>query len=162
MSLHSLSRIQFLPISIEEAWDFFTSPLNLSVITPPEMNFKILSPFNPGDRIYEGMLIDYFVSPLLHVPLRWQTEITKVEPLNFFIDEQRKGPYAYWHHEHYFKHVKDRVEMTDVVKWKVPLGFLGDIVNSIMVKKKVEEIFSFREKKLRELFFSKQLTTKSQ
>jgi ligand-binding SRPBCC domain-containing protein len=152
MSLHSLRRVQLLPISIQEAWDFFTSPLNLSVITPPEMNFKILSSFKPSDKVYEEMLINYFVSPLFHIPLQWQTEITKVESLKFFIDEQRKGPFAVWHHEHYFKPLNDGVEMTDVVNWKVPFGFLGDIVNSIVVKRKVEEIFSFREKKLKELF----------
>jgi len=152
MSLHAINRTQQLPVSIEKAWDFFTSPLNLSIITPPEMKFKILSPFNEGDKIYEGMLIDYYVSPLFHIPLRWQTEITKVEPLKFFIDEQRKGPYAFWHHEHHFREMNDGVEMTDVVQWKVPVGFIGDLLNAIIIQKKVESIFSFREKKLIELF----------
>ena len=152
MSLHTLQRTQLLPIAVEEAWNFFSSPFNLSLITPPEMNFKILSSFKTGDQIFEGMLIDYFVSPLFNVPLRWQTEISKVELLNFFIDEQRKGPFAVWHHEHSFKQCDGGTEMRDIGQWKVPFGFLGDIVNALLVQKKVEAIFSFREKKLRELF----------
>ncbi len=155
MSLHKLKYITTLPVSIENAWDYFSSPANLSKITPPEMNFNVRTDFKPGDKIYKGMLIDYKVSPLLGIPLSWQTKITEADAPNFFIDEQLKGPYSYWHHEHHFKKTDEGVEMTDVVEWRVPFGFLGDILNSILIQKKVEAIFVFRESKMKEIFSEK-------
>lgn len=155
MSLHILKTTTILPISIEHAWDFFSSPVNLSVITPPEMRFKILSSFKAGDKIFAGMLIDYTVRPLFGVPLHWTTMITEADAPNFFSDEQIKGPYAYWRHEHYFRQVSEGVEMNDVVNWRVPLGLLGDLVNALIVEKKVKAIFDFRKEKLRSLFAKK-------
>jgi ligand-binding SRPBCC domain-containing protein len=156
MSLHTLSRVQTLPITIQEAWAFFSSPLNLSLITPPEMKFHVLSKFKPGDQIFKDMLIDYRVSPLFGIPMSWQTKITEVNAPHYFVDEQLKGPYAYWHHEHHFREVKGGTEMTDLVQWRVPLGWAGDVVNELLVRKRVQAIFDFREKKLTELYGSKE------
>ncbi len=152
MSLHSIEKVQVLETSLAEAWDFFSSPLNLGSITPPDMNFKILSDFKPGDKIYAGMLIHYQVSPLFGIPLNWTTEITAAVHNRYFIDEQRRGPFAYWHHEHFFEAVPEGVKMTDKVQWKVHGWFLGDIVNSIIVEKRVQEIFAFRKTKMQSLF----------
>lgn len=152
MSLHTLKHIQVVPVSLSEAWDFFSSPLNLNKITPPDMNFNILSEFKPDDRIYAGMLINYKVSPLLGIPLNWTTEITAVEYQHYFIDEQRHGPFAFWHHQHFFEPVADGVKMTDLVSWKVPGWFLGDLINAITVQKRVEAIFEFRKSKMDTLF----------
>lgn len=152
MSLHTLKHTQIISIPLNEAWDFFSSPLNLNKITPPEMNFNILSTFNPEDKVYAGMLIKYKVSPLLGIPLNWTTEITAVEYQRHFIDEQRSGPFAYWHHEHFFEAVPEGVKMTDIVSWKVPGWFLGDIINRLTVQKRVEGIFAFRKKKMESLF----------
>jgi ligand-binding SRPBCC domain-containing protein len=157
MSLHTLNRVTVLHVSIEEAWNFFTSPYNLKEITPAKMNFRILSDIKPSDKIYKGMLIDYKVSPLFSIPMKWTTKIVEAEALHFFADEQLKGPYAYWRHEHHFKEIPEGVEMTDVVKWRVLFGILGDIVNTLLVKKEVESIFDFRKKKLKDLFPSRTL-----
>ena len=152
MSMHTLNRVTVLPVSIEEAWNFFTSPYNLKEITPAKMNFRILSDIKPGDKIFKGMIIDYKVSPLFSIPIKWTTKIVDAEEPNFFADEQLKGPYAYWRHEHHFREIPEGVEMKDVVKWRVPFGILGDIVNMLLVKKEVERIFDFRKKKLKALF----------
>ena len=154
VSLHTLKHVQLLPLPLEQAWDFFSSPLNLNKITPPEMNFVIRSAFKPEDRVYAGMLIHYNVSPLFHIPLSWTTEITAVEQHRYFIDEQRHGPFAFWHHQHFFERVPGGVKMTDIVSWKVPGWFLGDVVNWLLVNKRVEGIFSFRKQKLTTLFGS--------
>jgi ligand-binding SRPBCC domain-containing protein len=98
------------------------------------------------------MLIDYKVSPLFGIPLCWQTKITEADAPHFFIDEQMKDPYSYWHHEHHFKSIPEGVEMTDFVKWRVPFGVLGFLVNWVLIRKKVEGIFVFRKKRLEEMF----------
>lgn len=140
-----------LPISIEQAWDFFSSAKNLSKITPPEMSFKILTDL--GDKeVFEGMLIDYIVRPVLGIPLPWQTEIFKVNKPNFFSDRQLKGPYKIWEHTHSFVQMENGVLVKDEVKYELPLGILGDIAHSVFVKKKVESIFKFREQALNRLF----------
>ena len=105
-----------------------------------------------GKKMYAGQIIQYKVSPLLGLKLSWTTEITVVKENSYFIDEQRFGPYALWHHKHFFKAIDGGVEMTDVVHYKVPMGFLGDIANVLFVKKKLNEIFDYRTQKLTELF----------
>ena len=142
--------IQFVPANLDVVWDFFSSPSNLSKITPPEMGFLITSP--PQPEMYPGMFITYKVSPALGIKLDWVTEITQVKEKKFFIDEQRRGPYSIWHHEHHFKEVEGGVEMHDILSYHVPFGFIGSIVDLLFVKNKVEEIFSYREKKIEELF----------
>jgi ligand-binding SRPBCC domain-containing protein len=151
MKLEKLKTETFLPISLDEAWDFFSVPDNLNEITPEDMSFAIESKSQDGPA-YAGMIITYTVKPLLNIPMYWVTEITQVEEKKMFIDEQRFGPYAFWHHEHHFESVPGGVKMTDVLYYKVPFGLLGTLVNSIMVRKKVQGIFSFREEKLKDLF----------
>ena len=140
----------FLPISLEAAWDFFSTPVNLNKITPPEMNFIIRSKL--PEKAYPGLIIVYTVSPLAGIPMKWVTEITHVSEPDFFVDEQRMGPYAIWHHEHHFERVDGGVMMTDRLFYKVPFGFLGNLLDKIMIRKKVEGIFSYREKVLLKLF----------
>ena len=142
--------IQFVPASLDVVWDFFSSPSNLSKITPPEMGFLITSP--PQPEMYPGMFITYKVSPALGIKLDWVTEITQVNEKKFFIDEQRRGPYSIWHHEHHFKEVEGGVEMHDILSYHVSFGFLGSVADLLFVKNKVEEIFKYREKKIEELF----------
>ena len=152
MSLHILKTSQKLPIDIKTAWDFLSSPGNLERITPPGMSFKITSGHTPGDKMYQGMVISYIVKPFPILPLQWVTEITHVNEPNYFVDEQRFGPYSFWHHKHFIKAVENGVEMEDIVDYKLPMGFLGDIMHQLYVKKQLESIFDFREKKLIELF----------
>ncbi|MEI6061502.1 MAG: SRPBCC family protein [Bacteroidota bacterium] len=141
---------QFVPSSLDVVWDFFSSPANLSRITPPGMGFLITSPVQP--EMYAGMLITYKVSPALGIKLNWVTEITQIREKKFFIDEQRRGPYSLWHHEHHFKEVEGGVEMHDILYYCVPFGFLGRLADLVFVKNKVSSIFTFREKRILELF----------
>jgi len=120
MSIHTLKRVQQLPISIEKAWDFFGSPNNLTKITPAYMDFQVKSEPDFLKKMYAGQIITYTVKPLLGIPLFWMTEITHVQPGEFFVDEQRTGPYSMWHHQHHFKPIPGGVEMTEIFdfRWK--------------------------------------------
>tara|TARA_B100001094_G_scaffold72178_1_gene68338 strand:- start:117 stop:578 length:462 start_codon:yes stop_codon:yes gene_type:complete len=140
--MYSICREQHLPISIEEAWDFFSNPSNLSKITPNNLGFEVLG--DTPESMYPGLFIHYKVSPLFGIPLRWTTEITHVEPYKYFVDEQRVGPYSIWHHEHFFKKTKDGVFMKDHVHYMMPLGLLGRIVHPLIVKPRLNEIFNYR------------------
>ena len=151
MNMHQFKAEQFLPIDKKKAWDFFSSPKNLSKITPPEMDFKILSSLN-GEEIFEGMKIDYTVKPLFGISVRWQTEICKVDNQNYFTDRQTKGPYKSWEHTHTFIEKHNGVLMTDIVNYELPFGFIGNFANSILVKRKIESIFDYRKKILEKLF----------
>lgn len=141
---------QFLPITLTEAWEFFSSPQNLNKITPVEMNFKILS---GGDEpMHNGMVVQYTVTPLLGIPLPWVTEITHVEEGSFFVDEQRFGPYALWHHLHRFEAAEGGIMMTDILHYRVPFGPVGKLLGWLFIDKKVNDIFEFRTKTLEKLF----------
>lgn len=142
---------QFLPIHIEKAWDFFSSAKNLAVITPPELNFNILTEVD-GKEISEGMLIDYTLKPLFGVPVKWKTEISKVNKPQMFTDRQLKGPYQTWEHTHTFIQKDNGVLMTDELKYKLPFGFIGNIVHSLIVRKKIVDIFNYRRQILHKLF----------
>lgn len=148
--MYQLKRTQFVKTDLDTCWDFFSSPKNLKVITPDYMGFDVL--VDIPEKMYEGLMIAYTVKPLLGIPLEWITEIKYVHDKNFFVDEQRKGPYKIWHHEHHFKAVEGGVEMTDIVLYELPLGFLGKLAHPILVKKKLEEIFDYRFTKVEELF----------
>ena len=153
MSVHQLKRVQRLPVSTEKAWEFFSNPANLQTITPAGMGFHIISdPEFSSRQMYAGQVITYKVSPLFGIPLFWMTEITHVHEAVFFVDEQRVGPYALWHHQHHFKPVPGGVEMTDLVHYRLPLGFIGDVAHTLLVRRELEKIFDFRYKKLEELF----------
>lgn len=142
---------QILPITLDQAWSFFSNAGNLNEITPDNMNFEILSDLGDG-KVYAGMLIHYKVSPLLNIPMRWTTEITNIKEGSYFIDEQRFGPFALWHHEHYFTEVDGGVAMRDAVDYAIPFGPIGRLANALMVKRRVEQIFEFRFEKLNTLF----------
>jgi ligand-binding SRPBCC domain-containing protein len=151
MSAYRLKKTQLLPISLDTAWDFFSSPRNLKEITPAYMNFKVLSD-SDSDKMFAGQIITYTVSPVLGIPLFWMTEITHVRDKDYFVDEQRFGPYALWHHKHFFKEISGGVEMTDMLDYKLPLGILGNIAHALFVKKQIENIFEYRNKVLLKKF----------
>ncbi len=151
MRIYTLTKKQFLPISLDVAWDFFSSPVNLKKITPAYMGFEITSDLGDG-KMYPGQIITYVVTPVLGIPMSWTTEITHVLDKKYFVDEQRFGPYSFWHHQHWFSIVEGGVEMTDIVNYGLPLGFLGRIANSLFVKSKLQEIFHYREKVVNTLF----------
>jgi len=152
MKSYQLLFKQNLPISLVEAWDFFSSPLNLEEITPDEMAFIVTSKLDKNTKMYPGMIITYKVSPIFGIKLNWMTEITQVEEGKYFIDEQRFGPFSFWHHQHHFKAIDGGVEMTDILTYGLPLGFLGTIAHKLLVGKKIKSIFKFREEKVKELF----------
>ena len=150
MKIYTLHSKQLLPITKQQAWDFLSDPKNLKVITPDYMGFHILS---GADRpMYSGQIIQYIVTPLLGIKTKWVTEITHVKEGSYFVDEQRFGPYALWHHKHFITEVDGGVEMEDIIDYKVPFGILGQWVQPILVKPKLQEIFDYRREKLIELF----------
>ncbi|HWD89076.1 MAG TPA: SRPBCC family protein [Mucilaginibacter sp.] len=152
MKTYFLTRETFIPTTLDMTWDFFTSPLNLVKITPPEMNFVVNSNFKEGSKVYPGMIISYKISPLFGIKLSWMTEITHMKEKEYFVDDQRFGPYALWHHQHHFRQVDGGVEMKDIVNYAIGYGFIGRIANSLIVKKKLDEVFEFREKAIGEIF----------
>jgi ligand-binding SRPBCC domain-containing protein len=152
IEMHRLEAIQRLPIDLDTAWDFFSSPANLKTITPEYMGFEITSGFKEGQKMYAGMLISYIVKPLLGIPMEWVTEITHVQDKAFFVDEQRVGPYAIWHHQHHFKAIPGGVEMHDIVDYRVPMGPIGKIIARLFIQQKVQSIFDYRYQKLETLF----------
>lgn len=141
--IHQLERQQQLNCDLETAWKFFSSANNLSEITPKDMNFVVRTQLSE-DEIYEGMVIDYYVSPLFDIKLKWQTIIVEVESKKMFTDFQNKGPFKMWHHHHFFIPNENGVLMVDKVNYELPFGFLGEFAHKIMVKKKLENIFDFR------------------
>jgi ligand-binding SRPBCC domain-containing protein len=137
---------QFLPLTVEEAWEFFSNPANLCKITPTVMNFVITSRL--PEKVYPGLIITYKVSPVFSIPITWVTEITQVNEPFYFVDDQRSGPYSIWHHEHHFEVVENGVMMTDKLFYKVPFGVLGNLLDWMFIHKKVLGIFEFRKKVL--------------
>jgi ligand-binding SRPBCC domain-containing protein len=143
MKIHTLRQEQTLPIGIGEAWEFFSSPANLDAITPPDLGFKITCPLPP--RMFEGQIITYKVRIAPAVWVDWVTEIKCVEEGRSFIDEQRFGPYRFWHHRHEFEVTEGGVLMRDTVHYALPFGPLGDIAHALFVKRKLGWIFNFRK-----------------
>lgn len=151
MAIYQLKKQQFVRAGIDEVWDFISSPANLKTITPPHMGFDITSGDLP-EKMYPGMIIMYKVKPLAGIPLTWVTEITQVVEKKYFIDEQRVGPYALWHHQHFLEETKQGVIMTDIVSYKPPLYILGSLANALFIRKQLNSIFDYREKALRQVF----------
>ena len=150
MKIYTLHKKQNLPISLEEAWNFLSNPKNLKIITPDYMSFDVIT---KTDRpLYTGQILQYIVTPLLGIKTKWVSEITHIEDKKYFVDEQLYGPYSLWHHKHFIKEIDGGVEMEDIIDYKIPLGILGQLVHPFLVKPKLEEIFSYRQKKLIELF----------
>ena len=141
--MRNLEFQQFLPVTPAEAWKFFSNPANLGTITPKAMNFVIQSKM--PEIIYPGLIILYTVSPVFRIPLKWVTEITHVREPFCFVDEQRSGPYAIWHHEHHFEEMPGGVMMTDKLFYKVPFGPIGKLADLLFVHRKVEGIFRYRK-----------------
>ena len=150
--LHTLQTKQFIKSDMETVWQFISSPKNLSVITPPGMGFDIISNKDEADKMYAGQIIEYYVKPLLGIKMYWATEITHVQYLEYFVDEQRVGPYKIWHHQHFIKAVDGGVEMTDIVHYKAPFGIFGRLANFLFIKRQLKTIFDYRFNKLNELF----------
>lgn len=149
--LYRISFKQSIPSDIDTIWEFISSPRNLKLITPPYMGFNITSEMD-SEKMYPGQIISYKVSPVAGIKMNWVTEITHVKEKEYFVDEQRFGPYSLWHHKHFIKAIPGGVEMTDIVDYKIPFGFLGDIANTVLIKKQLKEIFDFRFKKMEELY----------
>ena len=150
MKIYTYHKKQKLPITLNEAWEFLSNPRNLKKITPDYMSFNIIS---GADRpMYAGQIIQYIVTPVLGIKTKWVTEITHIEDHHYFVDEQRFGPYALWHHKHFIKEIDGGVEMEDIIDYKIPLGILGQLMHPILVKPKLNEIFGYRKEKLETLF----------
>lgn len=150
MKIYRFVRTQKIPINIKEAWNFLSDPNNLKTITPSYMGFHIIE--NENTEMYSGQIIKYTVSPILGIKINWVTEITHVKNLEYFVDEQRFGPYSFWHHKHFIKEIKGGVEMVDILDYALPFGILGRIFHPVIVKPKLNEIFNYRRKKLIKIF----------
>lgn len=148
--MYQLRKTQFVKTDINTCWDFFSRPENLKKITPEYMGFDIK--VDLPEKMYEGLMIEYIVRPLFGIPMSWITEIKTVRENEYFVDEQRKGPYKIWHHEHHFKEVEGGVEMIDIVSYEVPFGFLGKLAHPIIVEGKLEEIFKHRFSQVEKIF----------
>jgi ligand-binding SRPBCC domain-containing protein len=149
MSLEKLERLQTIPMPLADLWNFFGRPENLASITPPWLGFRVTSA--PQETMYAGMIITYTVSPLLGVALPWTTEITHCGEPHFFVDEQRLGPYRFWHHQHHFREVAGGVEMRDLVHYQLPFGPLGRVAAG-MVRRRLEAVFDYRREAVQRLF----------
>lgn len=148
--IHTLYREQIIPAPLDIVWEYFCDPKNLNRITPPDMNFEILS---GGDvRMYEGQLIEYRVEFVRGIRSRWLTEISHVRACEYFVDEQRLGPYRFWYHEHGFEATSSGTRMTDRVTYEAPVGVLGEILNRLWIAERLNQIFDFRRRTIMELF----------
>jgi len=151
MPLYTLTTKQKIPASQEEVWDFISSPGNLKNITPGYMGFEVTSKDLP-EKMYPGMIITYKVSPFLRIKMTWVTEISQVKELEYFVDEQRIGPYKLWHHLHQITSIEGGVLMRDIINYSPPFGFMGALANSLFIHKQLKEIFDFRKRKVEEIF----------
>jgi ligand-binding SRPBCC domain-containing protein len=152
MKIYRMEHTQHLNISLDEAWSYFSNPVNLSEITPSWLKFRLTSSL--AEKIYPGLIITYQIKPIARIPLTWVTEITQVKDKEYFVDEQRFGPYAFWHHQHHFRQLHSSVEMTDIVHYALPLGPIGRLFHPLLVKNKVNDIFQYRKKKIKKIFLS--------
>ena len=151
MATYQFKRIQKVNATIDELWDFISSPENLKEITPDYMGFDITTN-HLSKKMYPGMIIGYKVSPLFKIRTNWLTEITQVKEKDFFVDEQRHGPYKMWHHQHHLIPIENGVLMHDIVTYIPPMGVFGLFANKFFIRKKLKEIFDFRESKIDLIF----------
>ena len=151
MAIYQIYEELELATSVDEAWEFISSPSNLKEVTPDYMGFEINTPRLP-DKIYPGLMISYSVRPVLGMRMIWLTEITQVIEPYYFVDEQRVGPYALWHHEHRLKPTEKGVLMTDLVTYRLPAGPLGVVAHWLFVRKQLKGIFRYRELALEKRF----------
>ncbi len=151
--MHLWKSSQQLPLTLDECWEFFTCPGNLKILTPKHLGFEQTTEDEKA-KIYPGQLITHRIKPVLNIPIEWVTEITHVEKPHYFIDEQRFGPYKFWHHEHRFIRKDKGVEVVDIIHYKIPLGPLGELLHRFKIQRDLQEIFNYRRTKLEELFGS--------
>ncbi len=149
-AIHIINTKQELPISLDEAWEFFSTPVNLEKLTPNNLRFKILTCSHETMEV--GQIISYKIRLMPFVWIHWVTEITRVENKHFFIDDQRSGPYKIWHHRHTFTETKNGVLMEDQVHYLLPFGIIGKIVHTLAVKAQLKNIFDYRKQVLAEIF----------
>jgi ligand-binding SRPBCC domain-containing protein len=157
MAFYQLIKRQKLPVAVREVWNFISSPDNLKEITPGNMGFIVTSN-NGSEKMYPGMIITYKVSPILGIKLNWMTEITQVKDYEYFVDEQKVGPYSIWHHLHKIEPADDGVLMTDIVTYQPPFGFIGAIANYIIIRNRLQQIFDYRAIALGKRFGTLSLT----
>jgi ligand-binding SRPBCC domain-containing protein len=150
MKLYRLNTAQHFPITIGDAWGFFSNPKNLTHITPPSLGLEITSEL-PA-KMYPGMIITYSVRTIIGIPMNWVTEITHVDEPNLFIDEQRFGPYRFWHHQHLFQEIEGGTQMRDIVHYALPFGLFGRFINALLIGKQLNGIFNFRRQFLEQRF----------
>jgi ligand-binding SRPBCC domain-containing protein len=148
--LHTIIQEQFLPLCLETAWDFFSDPGNLCRITPKWLNFTLSCP--SPERMYAGQILTYTIQPFPWVSTSWVTEITHVNEPYFFVDEQRLGPYAFWHHQHLFHTCNRGIMMQDIVNYTLPMWYFGDLIHVLFVKHRLQKIFCFRQQALDQMF----------
>ena len=151
MGFYQFKREQHINQPLDLLWEFISSPRNLKKITPDYMGFDITSKDLP-EKMYQGMIISYKVKPIFNIPTTWVTEITHVNEKQYFVDEQRIGPYKLWHHQHFLQETANGTLMTDILSYEPPFSVLGDIANALFIKNKLKKIFDYREKALIELF----------
>lgn len=152
MAFYQFRSEQKINTSIDEIWDFISSPTNLKEITPDYMGFDIMNTRQLSEKMYEGMIIGYKVSPIFGIKTIWVTEITHIRNKEFFIDEQRIGPYAMWHHQHLIRPIENGVLMTDIVSYQPPFGVIGAIANKLIIRSKLKKIFNYRTVALEKKF----------
>lgn len=151
MPFYQFKKTQTIHATLDEVWEFVSAPVNLKLITPPEMGFDILTG-NADQSMYEGMIIAYEVSPLMGIRTQWVTEITHVRDRKFFVDEQRIGPYKMWHHQHILEPAGNKVLMKDIITYQPPMGALGAVANQLIIRPKLEKIFKYRKQAIEEHF----------
>ena len=151
MGFYQFKRKQLIHDSRESVWDFISSPANLKVITPDYMGFDITSSDIP-EKMYQGMIISYKVSPVMGIKTTWVTEITHLKENTYFVDEQRVGPYSMWHHQHILEDAPNGTLMSDIVSYRPPFGFLGSMANQLLIRGKLNEIFDYRTEVLKDIF----------
>lgn len=151
--LHTIQTKQVIKSDLNTVWEFISSPKNLAKITPEYMGFDILGNLG-GEKMYSGQIIEYYVKPIAGIKMHWVTEITHVKDKEYFVDEQRFGPYTLWHHKHFLKEVPGGIEMVDIVHYKIPFGIFGKLANILFIKKQLKTIFDFRFQKMEQLFNS--------
>lgn len=142
MAFYQFTQTQKIPASINEVWEFISSPLNLKLITPKYLDFNVTNTI--AEKMYAGMIITYTLKPLLGITVNWMTEITHVKEKEYFVDEQREGPYKLWHHQHQLTIIEGGILMTDIVTYSPPFGLVGAIANKLFIRKKLKEIFDYR------------------
>ncbi len=141
---------QIIPASLDRVWNYFATPMNLNYLTPPDMEFQVI--YGGEETMYQGQIIEYRIKFLPVIKSRWLTEITRVKEKSLFIDEQRIGPYDFWHHQHHFENTSGGTKMSDLVTYQLPFGWLGDLVHKFWIGPRLEAIFDYRVQQVEKIF----------